>query len=170
MRIAVCALVACAIGAPVQAAVPPPPKANALQDVYQGGFKACAPAMERMVKTIHKDDAAYAWLGMWSMDKPDDQMATAVTSERLEGGHAVTTFSAAKTDKGKCDVSVTYVETALGESCAHVRENAYKAWRYVGDFNNATVYQDPETPNSKLVLTTAGAGCLIVKSIVGYGL
>jgi hypothetical protein len=169
MRIAVCALVACAVVAPAQAA-PTPPKTNALQDIYQGGFKACAPAMEKMVRLIHPDDAAYANLGMWSMDKTDSQMATAVTSERLEGGHAVTTFSAVKTAAGSCDVSVTYVETDLAEACAHVRENAYKAWKYVGDFNDATIYQDPTTPNSKLVLTPAGSGCLIVKSIVGYGL
>lgn len=162
------ALAALAIGSPVEAA---PPKVRALQDIYQAGFKDCAPAMERFVQFVHEDDESYSFVGKFSLDDANRSSAGAVTVERFTDGQGVASITGTKTAAGACDVVLTHTLVFPAETCDAVRTTAFKEWKLFMQMNESNVYEDPSTPNGHAVLSPIGAtGCLVVKHLMGFGI
>ena len=158
------ALVALAVAAPAQAA---PPKVRALKDIYAAGFEDCAARMAEGVEFIHEDDEVYDYLGLWSLKKPNDEMATALTSQSFTDGHGVTTISAIRTRSGACNVSITQSLTTPDQTCESLKKDSFKDWKRYAEFNEAELLQDPTSDSAHLVLTPIGkTGCLMVKHIM----
>lgn len=158
------ALLAVAIALPAQAE---PPKVRALTDVYAAGFRDCIPPMQEFVQFVHEDDENYAYLGLWSVDKPNGSMSTVLTSQAFTDGHSISTITAVKTSTGGCNVTLTQSFVVPEQTCTDVKGDTFKEWKFKSDFNGATLFEDPTTPNGHAVMTPVGkTGCLIVKSLL----
>jgi hypothetical protein len=166
IRKATLALAALAIAAPAQAEAP---KVRALKEIYAAGFHDCADRMADFVAFLHEDDENYAYLGLWSQNKPNAETASVVTSQAYTDGHSIATVSAVKTLGGGCNVTLTQSFVVPDQTCAALKKSSFKAWKFYGELNKAEVLEDPTTANSNVVLTPIGkTGCMIVKHIVGF--
>jgi hypothetical protein len=166
MRALICFLAACATASPAYAA---PPKVRALADIHKAGFKDCIEPMARFVTFVHDDDDAYAYLGVWSQEKPNTEMATVLTSEGYTDGHSLATITAVKTANGACNVTLTQAFVTPEQTCPRVRDESFKEWKFYSELNGATLYEDPTTPNGNVAMTPVGkTGCLIVKNLVAF--
>jgi hypothetical protein len=161
----VLAFAALAAAAPVHAAEPP--KVRAMKDIYGAGFRDCSDRMAEAVAFVHEDDDAYDYLGLWSIKKPNTEMATALTSQAFTDGHGVATVTAVKTPGGACNVSITQALTTPDQTCDALKKDSFKEWKPYAEFNEAELLQDPTSDGSHIVLTPVGkTGCLMVKHIM----
>jgi len=154
-----------AVAAPVHAAEAP--KVRALKDIYAAGFRDCSEKMAEAVAFVHEDDEAYDYLGSWSTNNPNTEMASAVTSQTYTDGHGVATVTAVKVQGGGCNVSITQALTVPEETCESLKTDAFKDWKPYAEFNEADVLEDPTSAGSHVVLTPIGkTACLMVKHII----
>lgn len=143
---------------------------RAVQQGADQGFKACAPMLDQLVKFMHEDDEAYSHVGSWAPTDTDDTLFTALTGSPIPESTAISSFSAVKNKAGRCDATLTHVAPVLDVSCATVREQVLKDWKFYSDLAGAAIYDDPTLEGSSVILSPMGkAGCLIVKTVVLYG-
>lgn len=165
LSLLIAALATCA---PADAAAPA--RSPAVQQAYDAGFHDCAGAFDQLVKFVHEDDV-YGYYDQWSTKAPNDSLASTLTIKQYSDGRAISSISAVKNSTGKCDAILFSTIPFLDKTCASMRENLFKDWKLIKDFDGTSLYEDPTMPNSTVALTPLGpAACLIVKKLVGLGL
>lgn len=127
--------------------------------------------MDRLVKFMHEDEANYAFMTFWSKSKPDDSPLYTVISEPSETAHAIGAYTVVKTGAGACDGTFTWVAPITNRSCAAIRDEELKEWKFYSDLGGAAVYEDPTMSSSTVILSPIGTtGCLMVKTFAAYSL
>jgi hypothetical protein len=143
---------------------------GAVQQGYDHGFHDCARALDKIVRFVETEETAYAHMGLWAKDRPNDSTFTTVTSLGGGDGGGVNVFSATKNTNGTCDV-VAVQNIFSTDPCGKLKDATFKEWKYFGDLRGSQILEDPTTPNADVVLTNEpGNACLVTKQISGYGL
>src|SRR5690348_4982179 len=104
---------------------PAPAFSRSVQQGYDHGWKDCAPALDKFVRFVYKDDKQYAMLGNWSPSNPNGSMFSSLTI----GAGVMVNFSAAKNTHGTCDVAITEVILS-GDNCDKFHDAQIKTWTY----------------------------------------
>jgi len=161
-------LALCAVTSNAYAA---PELTRAVKQGYDVGFRDCSGALDQFVKFVHSDDKSYAHLGRWSVEHPNEETFSSITSETYSDGKGLTSFSATKNAAGKCSVTFTQAFIVPDKICATLRTTIFKEWKEYATLNGDKIYEDPTTPNANLILSPIGqTGCLLLKHVVAYGL
>jgi hypothetical protein len=148
----------------------PPQPTRAVKPAFDAGFHDCAPQLDAAVRFVHEDDTAYANLGTWSKDRPNDEAVNLVTSEAFPGAASVTSFTGVKSAAGKCDTTFTQVLAVPEKSCEALAKDAFKDWKFYGELGGSPVYEDPTSPNVSVVLIAmTRTSCIVFKQAVMLG-
>ncbi len=162
--LALLAALALPLPAAAQHAQPATGPTRAVKPLRDAGFKDCAPQLDAMVRIVHEDDAAYAHLGAWSKERPNDEAVNVVTAEQLPGATSVTSFTGVKSASGKCDMAFTQVMAAPDVSCERLAKDLFKDWKFYGELAGSPVFEDPTTPSVSVILIAMTAtSCIIFK-------
>jgi hypothetical protein len=150
--------------AAAQHAQTPTGPTRAVKPLYDAGFKDCAPQLDATVRIVHEDDAAYAHLGAWSKERPNDEAVNVVTAETLPGATSVTSFTGVKSASGKCGMGFTQVMAVPDSSCERLAKDLFRNWKFYGDLGGSPVFEDPTTPSVSVVLIAmTPTSCVIFK-------
>jgi hypothetical protein len=126
-----------------------------------GGFKYCAPVVQRVATWLVDDNGAS--IGLWKKADADSRTGLLLLVKQYRDGVALATVTGIKIGDGGCDVHFTHTLPMAG-SCASVRESTFKDWKYFGDAGSQPFYEDPTSSNVQVTLVTTTSGCLVQKS------
>jgi hypothetical protein len=161
-------LIAAALSAclPAYAAEPVSRPAELL---FKNGFKDCAPAIDRVVKTTHEDGDAYAFISSWRQEAPNSSLGSTLTTEKYVDGRMVMSAGAVRNASGKCDVVVSVTLALIDSTCPQLRESAFKSWKRMDELGDAEAYVDPASASHVVLFNPLGLnGCLMVKQLAAY--
>jgi hypothetical protein len=143
---------------------------RATKSAQTAGFKDCAPAMDQVVRLVHEDDEEYGHVDIWAKERPNDRIASTVTSQTYKDGRGLTSFTGVKTASGKCDAVYAQAVLINDASCDELKKTVFKEWKLYTDLDDAPVYEDPSDPSiNAILLSTGKKSCLIFKQAVFFG-
>ncbi|MDP3749610.1 MAG: hypothetical protein Q8Q88_21475 [Phenylobacterium sp.] len=144
------------------------PYSRAVEQGVSHGFKDCAPALDRYVRSIEKDDTDYAHVGIWDKGSPNRHAFHTITSDRSGNNVAITAFSAAKNVAGGCDVAAIQI-LHVSMTCAEFRETVGKKWRFYSALGGSSAYKSPDSDGVMVILSDVSGGhCLLVKQTLEF--
>ncbi|KAF7764858.1 hypothetical protein PCIT_b0946 [Pseudoalteromonas citrea] len=132
----------------------------------KSGYSSCLTAVSDIENFFAKDSNYGSWAFV-AKEGTDDQIVNATLELTHNDGSTLVDFTIAPTKDGSC--SYTYTRTFFTEkSCmATTKEEYMKNSKYKTEINkNITGFEDPN--GAKLLLMTAGTGCIVQKKEVGF--
>lgn len=127
------------------------------------GVRRCVAALTVMTTSLYeKEDVAY--LNTWNKDDTDKHIVSSLTAKPYSDGTSIAALSASPTPSETCDTHFVQV-FVLKDSCAKVRETAFKEWKYYSDLGSTPLYEDPASSSVVAALSAVqGGGCLVFKT------
>jgi hypothetical protein len=136
-------------------------KIDYTETLRKGGFKYCAPSVQRVAEWIVDNDGGS--IGLWRKTQADARTGLLLLAKQYSDGVALATVTGVRTQDGGCDVHFTHTIPMAG-SCAAARESTFKDWKYFGDAASQPFYEDPTSGNVQVTLVATGSSCLVQKT------
>jgi len=136
------------------------------ENLRKQGFSYCAPAINKAANWLL--DQGAGTLSQWKEGgNADNHVGVLMAHKKYKEGSVFLHLVASKNISGGCDAtfSTTYV---FEQSCNSIRETTFKAWKYYGDMQGLSIYEDPTTTNVQVTFQSTSSGCVVTKTGVFF--